>query len=361
MLSIGQTAHLQFLLALFAGIVNRHQQLVIEFLVEENKILKAALGDKRVRVTDDQRRRFAILGKALGRDLLDRFASIVSTETILRWHRRLVALKWTYANGGEKRRGLPRVMIAIEQLVVKMARENATWGLKRIQGALKAVGHTVARSTISAILERNGIAPYSDRKTSCATFLKAHFDGLAAADFLNVEVWTLRGLGTVVVLFAIRLNTRKVEILGVTDKFDHEFATNAARSLVDPDAKSMNGVTHLLIDRVSKFAPAFKAFLENAGVKIKLTPPRSPNCNATAERFVGTLRRELLDRMIFLGEAMLRSAVREFVAHYHQERSHPSFDNEILEPGAEVGRETGKIERRDRLGEILRYYHRAAV
>ena len=174
---------LQFLLALFAGIVNRHQQRVIDFLVEENKILKAALGKKRVRFDDDQRRRLAILGKALGRDLLDRFVSIVTPETILRWHRMLVARKWTYENGSEKRRGRPRVMEAIEKLVVKMAKENATWGLKRIQGALKAVGHQVARSTIAKILERNGVAPSPDRKTSWATFLKSHAAGLAAADF----------------------------------------------------------------------------------------------------------------------------------------------------------------------------------
>ncbi len=232
---------------------------------------------------------------------------------------------------------------------------------KRIQGALKAVGHTVARSTISAILERNGIAPSPDRKTSWATFLKAHFDGLAVADFLNVEVWTLRGLRTFVVLFAIRLNTRKVEILGVTDKVDPEFATNAARNLVDPDANSMNGVAHLLIGRDSKFTSALKTFLENAGVTIKLTPPRSPNCNAICERWVGTLRRELLNWMIFFGEASLRAAVNAFVAHYHEERSHQSFDNSILAPRIDVGRAVGAVKRRDRRGGILRYYHRAAA
>lgn len=171
-----------------AGVVNRHQQRVIEFVVDESDVLKGTLGEKRIRLDDDRRRRLAILGKALGRDLLDRFASIVTPETILRWHRRLVALKWTYANGAENRRGRPRVMLAIENLVVKMAKENANWGLSKIVGALNALGHTVARSTIANILERNGIAPSPDRRTSWATFLKAHAKGIVAADFMNVEV-----------------------------------------------------------------------------------------------------------------------------------------------------------------------------
>jgi putative transposase len=361
MSDLARYAPLQFLLALVAGIVNRHQQRVIDFLVEENKILKAALGKKRVRLNDDQRRRLAILGKALGRDLLDRFATIVTPETILRWHRRLVAMKWTFENGGENRRGQPRVMDVIENLVVKMAKENATWGLKRIQGALAALGHVVARSTISKILERNGVAPSPDRTTSWATFLKAHAAGLAAADFINVEVWTLRGLRTFLVLFAIRHESRKVEILGVTDKVGDDFSRNAARNLVDPDAKSMAGVTHLIIDRDTKFTPVFKSFLETAGVKIVLTPARSPNCNAIAERFAGTLRREILNRMIFFGAEHLRGALTEFVAHYHGERPHQAMGNEILEPGAEVGKTVGAIHRRDRLGGFLRYYHRAAA
>ncbi len=351
---------LRFLLAFFAGIVNRNQPRIVDYLVEENRILKQAIRDKRLRFDDDQRRRLAILGQALGRDLLDRFASIVTPDTIMKWHRLLVAMKWSYDHSGSSRPGRKRVMAAIEKLVVKMARENATWGFKRIQGALAAVGYRIARSTVAKILERNGLPPSSDRRTSWATFLKAHAEGLAAADFLNVEVWTLRGLRTFMVLFGVRLATRKVEVLGITDRIDAEFSTNAARNLVDPDAMSMRGVTHLIVDRDGKFTPAFKRVLKHAAVQVVLTPAGAPDCNAIAERIVGTLRRELLDRMIFFGESSLRQAVNSFVEHYHAERPRQSFDNEILEPGPEVGRTVGRLTRRDRLGGLLRYYHRAA-
>ena len=120
----------------------------------------------------------------------------------------------------------------------------------------------------------------------------------------------------------------------------------------------MNGINHLILDRDAKFTPAFKTFVERAGVKIVLTPPRSPDCNSICERWVGTLRRELLNRMIFLGEAHLRAAVSSFVRHYHSERTHQSFENKILEPGDEVGQGVGKLDRRDHLGGILRYYYR---
>ena len=122
----------------------------------------------------------------------------------------------------------------------------------------------------------------------------------------------------------------------------------------------MHGVTHLIIDRDGEFTPAFKRVLEHARVKVVLTPAGAPDCNAIAERFVGSLRGELLDRMIFFGESSLRRAITSFVEHFHTERPHQSFDNEILEPGPEVGRQIGRLTRRDRLGGLLRYYHRAA-
>ena len=132
-----------------------------------------------------------------------------------------------------------------------------------------------------------------------------------------------------------------------------------AYQLFKPTSRG-SGVTQLLIDRDTKLTPAFKAFLEKAGVKIKLTP-RSPNCNAIGERWVRTLRRELLDRMIFFGDTKPRSAVKEFVARYHQERPHQALDNKLLEPGVEVDRASGNVKRRDRLDGILRYYHRAVA
>jgi transposase InsO family protein len=190
---------------------------------------------------------------------------------------------------------------------------------------------------------------------------KAHARSIAAADFLNVEVRSLRGLRTFLVLIAIRHDSRKVEILGVTIKVGDDFSRNAARNFVDPTARAMNVGTHLIIDRAAKVTRAFKMGVESAGVKIVRTPAPSPNCTAIAERFVGSLRREVVGRMIFLGELHLRRVLNEFVAHYHGERPHRGMGNPILEPGPEVRKSAGEIRRCDQLGCILDYHHRAAA
>ena len=165
----------QMLVAALAGWISREQDAVIEYLREENRVLKQQLGRKRLRLTDDQRRRLAVRGKAIGRRALTEVASLVTPDTILRWHRQLIAEKWTH-----KRRspGRPRVMQVIAELTVRMARENPRWGYTRIQGALHNVGHRVGRTTIANILKRNGIdpAPGRGRRMTWNRFLKAHWE-----------------------------------------------------------------------------------------------------------------------------------------------------------------------------------------
>ena len=147
---------LQVLLATLAGWLNRHQQDVIAYLVEENRVLKEQLKGRRLRLNDGQRRRLAAKAKRLGRQVLNRIATIVTPDTLMRWHRRLIALKWTYT---ANRVGRPGLMKAIAALIVRMARENSGWGYCRIQGELKALGHRVASTTISGVLKDNGIRP----------------------------------------------------------------------------------------------------------------------------------------------------------------------------------------------------------
>ena len=150
---------LQVLLVTLAGWVNRHQQHVIEYLVEENRVLKGQLEGRRLRLTDDQRRRLAAKGRRLGRRVLRQVATIVTPDTILRWHRQLIARKWTFT---PKRPGRPRIMQEISSLILRMAMENSTWGYTRIQGALKNLGHGVARSTVAKVLKAHGIPPAPD-------------------------------------------------------------------------------------------------------------------------------------------------------------------------------------------------------
>jgi len=183
----------QLLSVILAGMLNEQQQSVIEYLKAENQILREQLGPKRIRLNDDQRRRLALLGKATGRNALSEICSIVTPDTILRWHRKLIAQK--YDGSGSRRAGRPGVMRTIRQLVIRMALENRHWGYERIEGELKKVGHRVARTTVANILAEHGLepAPARTKQTSWAEFLKAHWGSIAAMDFFTVEAWTLRG------------------------------------------------------------------------------------------------------------------------------------------------------------------------
>src|SRR3954453_3028630 len=205
----------QFVLLAVAGWMNQHQLQMIDYLREENRVLREQLGGRRLRLNDDQRRRLATRAKRSGRKLLAEVASIVTPETLLAWHRKLIAQK--YDGSAQRRPGRPRTAGEIEALVVRLAEENRDWGYRRIQGALSHLGHKIARSTIAAILERHGLEPAPERnqKTTWKEFLAGHWELMAAADFFTVEVWTRRGLQRFVVLFFLDLSTRRMEIAGI--------------------------------------------------------------------------------------------------------------------------------------------------
>ena len=347
---------LQVLLVTLAGWVNRHQQHVIEYLMEENRVLRGQLTGRRLRLTDDQRRRLAAKGRRLGRRVLRQVATIVTPDTILRWHRQLIARKWTFR---PKRPGRPRIMQEISSLILRMARENPAWGYTRIQGALKNLGHEVARSTVAKVLKAHGIPPAPDRPSSWRTFLRAHWGEIAGADFFTTEVWTPRGLITYYTLFVIDLRSRRVHVAGSTPTPDASFMAQAARRLTDAVDGFLVGHQILICDRDRKWTHAFRHILQAAGVRIVLAPVQAPNANAYAERFVRSIREECLDRLIFFGERRLLRTLDAFVAHYHRERNHQGLGNELITPAAAVAGGT-QVRCRDRLGGLLRYYHRAA-
>jgi putative transposase len=170
--------------------MNQEQQQAIRFLREENRILRAQLGNRRLRLTDDQRRSLAAKARLVGRKMLSELATIVTPETLLRWHRKLIVDK--YDGGVRRRPGRPVTRKEIEALTVRMATENRDWGYLRIQAALSNLGHVLARSTSSNILKRNGIEPAPERvrKTTWKEFLNQHWELIVAADFFAVEVWT---------------------------------------------------------------------------------------------------------------------------------------------------------------------------
>ena len=208
-----------------------------------------------------------------------------------------------------RRPGRRGVLFEIRQLVVRMAKENPTWGYTRIQGALKNVGHRVGRSTIRRILKAAGLPPVPQRPTSWQTFLKAHWGAIAGADFFTTEVWTWRGLVTYYTVFVIDLASRRVQILGSTPHPEALFMQQIVRTLTMAEDGAMR-VPHVLIcDRDRKWSRAVRRRLRDAGIRVVLTPERAPNANAYAERFVRSIKEECLDRLIPIGERHFRRAV----------------------------------------------------
>jgi len=344
-----------------ASHLNHEQQRVIEYRQVENEVLRETLGKKRILLNDDQRRRLALKGKALGRKLLRGLATIVTPDTILRWHRELVARKWDYSHL-RKRVGRPRTRQEVTELIVRMAKENPTWGYDHIQGALKNLGITLSDTKVGNILREHGIEPVPERarKTTWKTFLKAHWEVMGAVDFTTIEVWTTRGLVTFYILVVMRLSTRRIEIAGVTPNPNAAWMQQVGRNLTDCYDGFLNGTRHLLLDRDTQFLP-FRGVLESTDTKVVLLPPRSPNLNAHVERYMRSMKSECLSKLIFFGEKSLRKALTEFSAHYHGERNHQGLGNNVIIPGQEVGQAKGDIQHRERLGGILSYYFRDAA
>jgi putative transposase len=352
----------QLFVVTVAGWINEHQQDVIDYLVEENRVLKGQLRGRRLRLTDDERRRLAVKGKALGRRVLERMAHIVTPDTIMAWYRRLIARKWDYS-AKRKKPGRPRVETQIVDLVLRIARANSRWGYTRIKGALTHLGHEVSRGTIANILKENGIERAYERskRTPWRTFLKAHWETLAAADFFTVEVARPSGLVTYYVLFFMELSTRRVHIAGITPNPDGHFMLQVARNLTDAVDGFLLGKRYLILDRDGKYTQEFRDFLTHAGTNIVRLPARSPNLNAYCERYVPSIKSECLDRMIFFTESSLRRAISSYLAHYHGERFHQGLGSRLIEGNDGVRERSGAIGCRERLGGMLRYYYRHAA
>src|SRR5215467_2522239 len=206
----------RFLLISLAGWLNQQQQDIIDYLQEENRVLREQLRGKRVQFSDDQRRRLAVKAQKLGRRVLHELATLVTPETLLAWHRKLITRK--YDGSRQRGPGRPRTRDEIQQLVVRMATENRDWGYRRIQGALANLGHEVAHGTIANILKQHGLepSPERERKTTWTEFLSRHRAVIVAADFFTIEAWTRKGLTRFLVLFFIDLSSRRVQIAGVT-------------------------------------------------------------------------------------------------------------------------------------------------
>ena len=248
-------------------------------------------------------------------------------------------------------------------MILRFAKDNPTWGYDRIQGALANVGYRLTDTTVGNVIRQHGIEPGPDRttQTTWATFLQAHWDVLATIDFTTVEVWTSGGLLTFYLLFVMEVKTRRVHFAGCTTSPHEAWMKQTARELTNCEDGFVNEKKYLIMDRDTKFCESYRSVLQQSGVEPVFLPPRSPNLNSHLERFFGSLKSGCLDRLIFFGERSLRNACREYLSYYHGERNHQGLDNLLIEPSVGIGNETGPIECRDRLGEMLRYCHREAA
>jgi putative transposase len=280
---------------------------------------------------------------------------LVTPGTLLRWRRRLVVRKWIYPR---RRPGRPPIDPAIVALVLRLARENPSWGYERIRGELKDLGRAISGATIRRILKRAGLGPAPRRANDrWRDFIRAHAVGTLACDFFSVDTVLLRRL---YVFFVIEVGTRFVHVPGVTANPDGAWVAQQARNLLIGLGDRAGEFRFLVRDRDAKFTRAFDDVVAGNGTRVVKIPPRSPRANAFAERWVRTARSECTDRMLIFGERHLRAVLTEYAAHYNQNRPHRSLDLRAPTDGADVIHlPVGRIERRQILGGLINEYERA--
>ena len=274
----------------------------------------------------------------------------VAPETVLRWHRDLVRRRWSVPRRG----GRPPTRLSIRQLVLRMAAENPGWGYRRVHGELVGLGHQIAPSTVWLILRRAGIDPAPRRAgQSWRQFLAAQAEGILACDFTHVETVLLRRL---YLLFVIELGSRRVWLLGVTAHPDGAWVTQCARNLMMDLGERSTRFGYLIRDRDTKFTAAFDAVFTAEAIGIVRTPVRAPRANAIAERWIGSLRRELLDRTLIVNRRHLERVLAVYLDHYNTHRPHrslrqaPPVPRPIPTPGDDL------VVRRRRLGGLINEY-----
>jgi putative transposase len=303
-------------------------------LRHELSILRRQVGQPRYEPHD--RLLLAALSRVLPRHRWSAF--LVRPETLLRWHHRLVARSWTYPH---RKPGRPPITSEVRELVVRVARENPSWGYLRIVGELRKLGIAISATSVRNILANAGVPPAPERdRPSWRSFLHAHGESILACDFFIVDtVWLRR----IYVLAFLSIGSREIEYVACTTKPDAAWMPQQARNLLMKLDDRKRQVRFLIHDRDVKFPRVFDALLQGEGIKVIRTPVRAPNANVQMERWVGSVRRECLDRMLIFGRRQLEYVLRVYIRHYNGQRPHRSLD---LRPPAASARPPVRRRRR---------------
>ena len=325
-----------------------------ELLVLRHEVAVLRRQNPKPRLDWADRMVIAALARLLPRPL--RMSRLVTPDTLLRWHRRLVRWRWTYPRQG----GRPPIDARIALMIEQMARENPSWGYTRIQGELLGLGIKVGASTVRRVLKRLRIPPAPQRsRTTWRQFLRSQASAMLACDFFHVDcAVTLRRL---YVFFVIEIGTRHVHVLDVTSHPDGAWTVQQARNLLIGE----RAARFLIRDRAGQFTEAFDSVLASAGIEVVKIPPRSPRANAHAERWVRTARAEVTDRMLIAGPRHLRAVLDEYAAHYNQHRPHRARnrrprDSDDITTAPVTDLTTARIRRHKVLGGLIHEYERAA-
>jgi putative transposase len=327
----------------------------VVMLRHEIAVLRRQVARPALRPTD--RALLAGLSRLLPRRRRGRF--FVQPETLIRWHRELVRRKWICGH----RPGRPSIPAGTGAIILQLARENPTWGYRRIQGELARIGVVLAPSSVWAILRRHGMDPSPMRTgPSWKEFQKTQASSMLACDFFTVDTVLLRQL---YVLFFIELDTPRVYMMGITAHPTGAWAVQQARNLTMVLADRAHPVKFLIRDRDAKFTSSFDEVFQSERIRIIRTPIRAPRANAFAERFVGTVRRECLDRMLIFGHRDLERVLAEYVAHYNGHRPHRSLGQRAplaaaTGPVPSSNPDVARLRRTDRLGGLIHEYKLAA-
>jgi hypothetical protein len=351
------------LITSLAYCIDKELYKAIDYLREQVQVLleHQEKQNKRIVLSNRQRMRVAAKAKRLSRKMLEKCTVLFTPDTVLGWYHQLIAAKY---DGSTHRRkvGRPQITPEIVALVIRFKEENPRWGYQKIKDQIVYLGYRISKSTVKNILIENGYDPEPDLtvKSTWHEFIKSHWDVLTACDFFTIELLVGRKLVRCTIFFVIELSTRKVFFAPIKPQPDGDYMKQMAKLLTDYDDGFLSGKKYLIHDRDPLYTTeGFHKILKSSGVKPVKLPPRSPDLNPYAERFVKTVKSECLNHLILSSVEQLEYALDEFGKYYHHDRIHQSLDR-IIEPIHQTD-DHADIVCVERLGGLLKSYHRLAA